>query len=74
MIEIKHLTDAEIASAIRYLDLDLRTEENEEGTSTVVGIAHRRQPTSPAWPRTFCAGVARAFIRQTITTSSLARP
>ena len=34
----EHLTDAEVERAIRYLDPDLRAEQNEEGTSTVVGI------------------------------------
>jgi hypothetical protein len=37
-IEIETLADAEITRAIRYLDPDLRAEQNEEGTSTVVGI------------------------------------
>jgi len=38
MMEIKHLTDAEITKAIRYLDPDLRAAQNEESTNTVVGI------------------------------------
>ena len=39
MMELnEHLTDAEIMSAIRYLDPDLRAEKAEEDAGSVVGI------------------------------------